>query len=65
MTLSAFKSLIITSLDLNTIRQKRDQSPKQQKKKSYPKIYEETIRGDRKTYKEDYSDTPPPRRLIF
>jgi hypothetical protein len=33
MTLSIVKNLILTSLALDTIRQKRDQSPKQQSKK--------------------------------
>jgi hypothetical protein len=28
---------------------------------TYPKIYAETIKANRKTYKEDYRDTPPPR----
>ena len=32
---------------------------------TYPKSYAETIKGDRKIYKEDYSDTPPPRRFRF
>jgi hypothetical protein len=31
----------------------------------YPKIYAETIKGDRNIYKEDYRDTPPPRRFRF
>jgi hypothetical protein len=30
-----------------------------------PKSYVETIKGDRKMYKEDYRDTPPPRRFRF
>jgi hypothetical protein len=30
-----------------------------------PKIYAETIQGDKKIHKEDYRDTPPPRRFIF
>jgi hypothetical protein len=30
-----------------------------------PKIYVETIKGERKIYKEDYKDTPPPRRFRF
>jgi hypothetical protein len=30
-----------------------------------PKGYIETIKGDRKIYKEDYMDTPPPRRFKF
>jgi hypothetical protein len=32
---------------------------------TYPKIYAETIKGDRKIYKEDYRDTPPPRIFRF
>jgi len=32
---------------------------------TYPKRYLETNRGDSKFYKEDHSDTPPPRRFIF
>jgi hypothetical protein len=32
---------------------------------TYPKIYPEIDRGDSKFYKEDHSDTPPPRRFIF
>jgi hypothetical protein len=30
-----------------------------------PKRYAETIKGDKKIYKEDYRDTPPPRRFRF
>jgi hypothetical protein len=30
-----------------------------------PKIYAETIKGDKRIYKEDYRDTPPPRRFRF
>ena len=37
MTLSTVKNLILTSLDLDTIRQKRDQSPKEQSKKQIQK----------------------------
>jgi hypothetical protein len=37
MTLSAVKNLILTSLDLDTIRQKRDQAPKKQSKKQIQK----------------------------
>jgi hypothetical protein len=33
--------------------------------KTYPKIYAETIKGDRKIYKEGYRDTPPSRRFRF
>jgi hypothetical protein len=43
MTLSTVKSLIMTSLNLDTIRQKMDQAPKQQNKKHIQKIYVETI----------------------
>ena len=32
---------------------------------TYPKRYAETIKGDMKTYKEDYRDTPPLRRFKF
>jgi hypothetical protein len=32
---------------------------------TYPKRYAETIKGDRRIYKEDYRDTPPLRRVIF
>jgi seryl-tRNA synthetase len=32
---------------------------------TYPKCYAEKIKGDRKIYKEDYRDTPPPRRFRF
>jgi hypothetical protein len=34
-------------------------------KETYPKSYAETIKGDRNIYKEDYKDTPPPRRFRF
>jgi hypothetical protein len=30
-----------------------------------PKRYAETIKGDKKIYKEDRMDTPPPRRFRF
>jgi hypothetical protein len=32
---------------------------------TYPKSYAETIKGDRKVYKENYGDTPPSRRFRF
>ena len=32
---------------------------------TYPKNYAETIKDDRNIYKEDYMDTPPPRRFRF
>ena len=40
-------------------------SSKTTEKETYPKIYVETIKGDRKIYKEYYRDTPPPRRFKF
>jgi chromosome segregation ATPase len=39
--------------------------PKTTEQETYPKIYAETIKGDSKIYKENYRDTPPPRRFIF
>ena len=33
--------------------------------KTYPKIYAEIVRGDKKFYKEDHMDTPPSRRFRF
>jgi rubrerythrin len=35
------------------------------KQETYPKSHAETIKGDRKIYKEDYKDTPPPKRFRF
>jgi hypothetical protein len=40
-------------------------SSKTTKQETYPKSYAGTIEGDRNIYKEDYRDTPPPRRFIF
>jgi hypothetical protein len=40
-------------------------SSKTTKQETYPKSYAETIKGDRKVYRENYRDTPPPRRFIF
>jgi hypothetical protein len=40
-------------------------SSKTTEQETYPKSYAETIKEDRKTYKEDYRDTPPPRRFRF
>jgi hypothetical protein len=40
-------------------------SSKTTEQETYPKSYAETIKGDRKIYKEDYRDTPPPRRFRF
>jgi hypothetical protein len=38
-------------------------SSKTTEQETYPKIYAETIKGDRKM--EDYKDSPPPRRFRF
>jgi hypothetical protein len=40
-------------------------SSKTTEQETYPKSYAETIKGDRKVYKENYRDTPPPRRFRF
>jgi hypothetical protein len=40
-------------------------SSKTTEQETNPKIYAETIKGDKKIYKEDYRDTPPPRRFRF
>jgi hypothetical protein len=40
-------------------------SSKTTEQETYPKRFAETIKGDRKIYKEDYRDTPPPRRFRF
>jgi hypothetical protein len=40
-------------------------SSKTTEQETYPKIYVETIKEDMNTYKEDYMDTPPPRRFRF
>jgi hypothetical protein len=40
-------------------------SSKTTKQETYPKSYAEKIKGGRKTYKEDYMETPPMRRFIF
>ena len=49
MTFSAVKNLILTSPDLDTIRQKRDQVPKQQSKKQIQKVMQKQSKGI-KTY---------------
>jgi hypothetical protein len=36
-------------------------SSKTTKQETYPKSYAETIKGDKKVYRENYRDTPPPR----
>jgi hypothetical protein len=45
MTLSVAKNLILTSLDLDTIRQKRDQAPKQHRKKQIQKSMQKQSKG--------------------
>jgi hypothetical protein len=45
MTLSVIKNLIMTSLDLDTIRKKRDQAPKQQNKKHIQKSMHTQSKG--------------------
>jgi hypothetical protein len=43
----------------------KESNSKTIEQETYPKRYVETIKGGRKVYKENYRDTPPPRRLIF
>jgi hypothetical protein len=45
MTLSTIKNLILTSPNLDTIRQKRDQAPKQQSKKQIQKSMQKQSKG--------------------
>jgi hypothetical protein len=45
MTLSAIKNLIMTSFDLDTIKQKRDQAPKQYNKKHIQKSMQKQSKG--------------------
>jgi hypothetical protein len=45
MTLSIVKNIIMTSPDLDTIRQKNDQAPKQQSKKHIQKALQKQSRG--------------------
>jgi hypothetical protein len=45
MTLLAIKNHILTSLDLDTIKQKRDQAPKQQSKKKIQKVMQKQSKG--------------------
>jgi hypothetical protein len=40
-------------------------SSKTTDQETYPKSYAKTIKGDRNIYKEDYRDTPLPRRFRF
>ena len=45
MTLSTVKNLILTSPDLDTIRQKMDQAKKQQSKKQFQKVMQKQSKG--------------------
>jgi hypothetical protein len=40
-------------------------SSKTTEQETYPKCYEETIKGDKRIYNEYYKDTPPSRRVKF
>ena len=40
-------------------------SSKTKEQETNPKSYAETIKGDKNIYKEDYRDTPPPRKFRF
>jgi hypothetical protein len=44
---------------------KKVSNSKKTEQETNTKIYEETIKGDKKIYKEDYRDTPPPRIFRF
>jgi hypothetical protein len=41
----------------------KESSSKTTEKETNPKMFVETIKGDKKIYKEDYRETPPPRRF--
>jgi hypothetical protein len=43
----------------------RGSSSKTTDQETQPRIYAETFRGDKKFYREDHRDTPPPRRFRF
>jgi hypothetical protein len=45
MTLLAVKNLILTSSDLDRIKQKRDQAPKQKSKKQIQKVMQKQSKG--------------------
>jgi hypothetical protein len=45
MTLSTVKNLILKSMDLDIIKQKRDQAPKQQRKKQIQKVMQKQSKG--------------------
>jgi hypothetical protein len=44
---------------------KKGSSSKTTEQEKHPKIYAETIKRDRKVYRENYRDSPPPRRFRF
>jgi hypothetical protein len=44
---------------------KNGSSSKTTEQETNPKSYAKTIKGDKKIYREDYRDTPPPRRFRF
>jgi hypothetical protein len=44
---------------------KKGSRSKETKQETNPKHYAKTIKENRKTHKEDYRDTPPPRRFRF
>jgi hypothetical protein len=44
---------------------KKGSSSRTTEQETYPKSYVETIKGDRKIYREDYKDTPPLRIFRF
>ena len=44
---------------------KKGSNSKTTEQETNPKIYAETIKGDKNMYTEDYRDTPPLRRFIF
>jgi hypothetical protein len=48
MTLLEVKNLILTSPDLDTIKHKRDQAPKQQSKKQIQKVMQKQSKGIKK-----------------
>jgi hypothetical protein len=51
--------------ELGYNQKEKGSSSKTTEQETNPKIYAETIKGDQKIYKEDYKDTPPPRRFRF
>jgi hypothetical protein len=65
MTLSTVKKYHLDKSGLGYNQTEKGSSSKTTKKETNPKSYAETIKEDRKIYKEDYRDTPPPRRFRF